>query len=77
MSLKVRSPDDSGQETELVIDGDALTEGLQYSTTWGIKSLLGWLYGLQELSHRRKKGEGWRISVGAGSQDLLYKVGVG
>jgi len=39
--------------------------------------LQNWMYGLQALSHGRKKGEGWAINIGAGSQDLLYKVRLG
>lgn len=48
--------------------------GLQYGDTAGIKPLREWLYGLQEFSHGRKEGEGWSVSVGSGSQDLIYKV---
>ena len=30
--------------------------------------------GLQERSHGRKSGEGWRLTIGNGSQDLIFKV---
>ncbi|KAJ2917353.1 hypothetical protein MD484_g3074, partial [Candolleomyces efflorescens] len=39
-----------------------------------MKPLLDWLFGLQEYFHGRKRDEGWRISVGSGSQDLIYKA---
>jgi tryptophan aminotransferase len=40
-----------------------------------LKKLTDWLYGLQEFNHGRKKSDDWRVSVGTGSQDLLFKVG--
>jgi len=76
-SFTARSPTDPSQETTTTIDGVDLAQSLQYGPTDGYKGLLEWLYGLQEKAHGRKKGEGWRISVGSGSQDLIYKVGVG
>ena len=47
---------------------------LQYSASKGIPGLLEWLIGLQEYSHDRKRGEGWDLTFGAGSSDLIYKV---
>jgi len=37
-----------------------------------MKQLLDWVRGLQEYNHGRRKG---RVSVGSGSQDLLYNLG--
>lgn len=74
LSFKARSPTNPDEEMDLVVDGDELKQGLQYSDTAGNKPLLDWLFGLQERFHGRKGGEGWRISVGSGSQDLIYKV---
>lgn len=74
LSLSVRSPTDPAQETFLEIKGDRLAEALQYSATRGIPSLQKWIFGLQERYHKRKDGEGWSVTVGTGSQDLLYKV---
>lgn len=74
LSFNARSPSDPDSETTLTIDGAELTQGLQYGDTTGLKGLLDWLHGLQELSHGRKREEGWRIAMGAGSQDLIYKV---
>ncbi|KIJ51492.1 hypothetical protein M422DRAFT_224146 [Sphaerobolus stellatus SS14] len=73
-SFTARSPTDPSSETSCTIDGQELASALQYSATSGIPQLLEWLTGLQTTFHGRKKGEGWRISVGAGSQDLLYKA---
>ena len=62
-------------DVQVTIDSDDLATGLQYTDTAGIPGLLNWLGGLQENMHGRKpSGEGWRISVGAGSQDLIFKV---
>lgn len=58
----------------MTIDGVDLAQSLQYGPTDGNQELREWLYGLQEKAHGRKRGEGWRISVGSGSQDLIYKV---
>ena len=62
-------------ESTLTLSDKELAEGLQYGDTAGLKQLLDWVHTLQEFSHGRGKGEGWRVSVGSGSQDLLYKVG--
>ncbi|TFY73548.1 hypothetical protein EWM64_g10464 [Hericium alpestre] len=74
LQFTARSPNDPDEETTLVITGNAIREGLQYCPTDGIPSLLKWVYGLQEREHRRRQGEGWRISVGTGSQDAISKV---
>jgi tryptophan aminotransferase len=74
LSFNARSPTHPDEESTLTIDGTELEQGLQYGDTAGLKSLLDWIQGLQELNHGRKKDEGWRISIGSGSQDLIYKV---
>lgn len=74
LSFTARSPDDPAKEDSYTISGAALSQGLQYSDTSGLPQLIDWLTGLQEVSHGRKKGEGWRLSVGSGSQDVIYKA---
>ncbi|KAG8978528.1 hypothetical protein FRB90_008407, partial [Tulasnella sp. 427] len=75
ISVTVRSPFDPTQETTLPIQGEALAESLQYTATKGIPSLLNWVDDLQKIYHNRHStSEGWGISVGTGSQDLLYKA---
>lgn len=74
MSFTTRSPSAPSQDIELSLTNDELAIGLQYGLTAGLDDLITWVYGLQELAHGRKKGEGWRTSIGAGSQDLIYKV---
>lgn len=76
VQITARSPTDPQKELTTDITGAALAEGLQYGPTAGLPSMIEWIYGLQEREHGRKKGEGWRVSVGAGSQDVLHKVGV-
>ena len=75
IQLKARSPTNPDEEIVTEVSGEALAEGLQYGPTAGIPSLIDWVYGLQEHEHGRKKGEGWRVSIGSGSQDVIYKVG--
>ncbi|EGG09938.1 uncharacterized protein MELLADRAFT_103845 [Melampsora larici-populina 98AG31] len=60
----------------LTIANQDLDEALQYGPTSGINSFVSWITGLQQLSHRRgnAKEEGWRTSIGSGSQELMYKM---
>lgn len=74
VSFTARSPDDPAKEDSYIISGAALSQALQYSDTAGLPQLIDWLTGLQEVSHGRKKGEGWQLSIGSGSQDVIYKV---
>lgn len=69
----MRSPD--GTSTENVeVPAAHLAAGLQYGSIAGYEPFVEWIEGFQAYAHRRHKGEGWRVSVGSGSQDLLYKV---
>lgn len=72
VSLKPIIPGDKAEV--LTIDGDHLTEALQYSATAGLPQLCKWIEELQTKVHKRAKDETWRISVGSGSQDLIAKV---
>ncbi|GAA5985202.1 hypothetical protein JCM5350_004271 [Sporobolomyces pararoseus] len=75
VSLKPLIPGDKVEE--LIVESDALTEGLQYGPTNGLTGLVEWLESLQEFKHSRsKQGDGgnWRVSVGSGSQDLINKA---
>jgi tryptophan aminotransferase len=67
--------DKSNPRTDnLVIEGEDLDAALQYGTTDGMKELRDWLTTLVKTAHERSDDEGWRVSVGPGSQDLLYKT---
>ncbi|EAU83192.1 hypothetical protein CC1G_07874 [Coprinopsis cinerea okayama7 len=74
LSFTARSPTNPTEEVALKVEDEDLKQGLQYGDTAGMKKLLDWLFGLQEIHHGRKRDEGWRISVGSGSQDLIYKA---
>ncbi|KAF8895972.1 PLP-dependent transferase [Infundibulicybe gibba] len=74
LSFSARSPTNPTEETSLKIEGSDLAAGLQYGDTAGLKKLRDWFYGLQEFSHGRKRNEGWGISIGTGSQDLIFKA---
>lgn len=74
LSFSTRDPTDLSKEVHLNLTEDELAVGLQYGPTAGFDGLVEWVYGLQEAAHGRKKGEGWCASIGAGSQDLLYKA---
>ncbi|THH31490.1 hypothetical protein EUX98_g2696 [Antrodiella citrinella] len=76
VTLTSHSPTDPEKRTLITteISGKELAEGLQYGPTAGLPSLVGWVYGLQEKVHGRKKGEGWGVTIGGGSQDVIYKA---
>jgi tryptophan aminotransferase len=74
LSFTTRDPNDPSKEIPLSLTDSELATGLQYGATAGFDGLIAWVYGLQELAHGRKGGEGWTPSIGAGSQDLIYKV---
>ncbi|TCD61660.1 hypothetical protein EIP91_008108 [Steccherinum ochraceum] len=74
LSFTAQDPVDPSKEIPIQLTPEELAVGLQYSPTIGIPELTDWLYQLQEASHGRKRGEGWTLSVGNGSQDLIYKA---
>lgn len=61
-------------EETITMSPQAVAAGLQYGPTAGYPPMLEWAVGLQEKEHGRKQGEGWRVTMGVGSQDLIYKV---
>ncbi|KAF9446159.1 PLP-dependent transferase [Macrolepiota fuliginosa MF-IS2] len=76
LSFSARSPTSSSltEEQSFTLSPEEMAIGLQYGATAGIPPLREWIYGLQEKNHGRKKGEGWSVFVGSGSQDLIYKA---
>lgn len=74
LSFNITSPTDPSQEQSISLSGKDLSAGLQYGPTGGLPRLMKWFIGLQTLSHGRKSGEGWSLSMGSGSQDLIYKA---
>ncbi|KAG6898958.1 hypothetical protein C0993_002328, partial [Termitomyces sp. T159_Od127] len=73
-SFTAESPIEGEADVKVKFEDTELAHGLQYGTTAGYEKLWDWLFGLQEFSHGRKKTEDWSISVGSGSQDLIYKA---
>ncbi|KAF7789602.1 hypothetical protein EIP86_000548 [Pleurotus ostreatoroseus] len=74
LKFTFRDPSDPESELPVELTPAELQEGLQYGPTTGVPALVDWLYGLQEKAHGRSKNEGWQLSVGNGSQDLIYKA---
>jgi len=74
LSFTAQDPNDPAKDIPIQLTPEELELGLQYSATAGIPQLVDWLYELQEVVHGRKQGEGWKLSVGNGSQDLIYKA---
>ncbi|KAI3602371.1 hypothetical protein WG66_011330 [Moniliophthora roreri] len=74
-SFTAKDPHQVGEEVSADITGRLLSTGLQYGTTPGVHELITWFEGLQERVHGRKAtGEGWRISIGCGSRELVSKA---
>ncbi|KIK63939.1 hypothetical protein GYMLUDRAFT_40149 [Collybiopsis luxurians FD-317 M1] len=82
LTFTAKDPASSTSERVITIPQSQLAVGLQYTDTAGIPDLIKWVIGLQEKVHGRKHGrsgvhegtEGWRVSIGSGSQDLIYKA---
>lgn len=78
ISFSARSPSTGfgpdASETTLTMSPESVAAGLQYGATAGYAPMLEWTAALQEREHGRKEGEGWRVTMGVGSQDLIYKV---
>ncbi|GBE87948.1 Aminotransferase tdiD [Sparassis crispa] len=74
VQLRARMPEDPAQVRTTEISGQQLAEALQYGPTAGTPALTRWIFGLQEREHGRCQREGWRISVGTGSQDVIFKA---
>ena len=73
LHLTLRDPI-SNEEVPVALTEAELVRSLQYSASKGIPELLDWLVGLQEYSHGRRRGEGWDLTFGTGSSDLIYKA---
>lgn len=72
--MSVRSPAPPFTESTIAIDGNRIDEALQYGQTIGHPDLVEFLTEMQTELHGRPRNPSWRVSVGAGSQDLLYKA---
>lgn len=62
---------------QVVIDGEDLDIALQYGPSAGLGKLRHLMEDLQsQIHHRETKqgGDGWAVSFGSGTQDLMYKV---
>jgi len=75
-SFSVRSPNSwlDSEETKIDIRNTELVESLQYAPTSGIPALRKSIEDLMTQVHGRSAGEGWRVSLVSGSQDLLYRA---
>lgn len=75
MSWTSRDPHNPEKIETLTMDEDLLKLGLNYSETPGLLQMRQFLEEMQEDEHGRlKEEEGWRVTVGPGSQDLISKV---
>lgn len=75
LSFTMTDPSHSSQSIPVSLTGANLATGLQYGPTAGLPRLVEWFVGLQEHVHGRKPSEAWSLTIGNGSQDMIYKVG--
>ena len=75
LSFTFRDPADPESQLPVQLSQHELELALQYGPTAGVPELIDWVYDLQAMAHGRKRGEGWSVNIGNGSQDLIYKVG--
>ncbi|KAN0092921.1 Pyridoxal phosphate-dependent transferase [Tylopilus felleus] len=73
-SFSITDPSHSSQSIPVTLTGKDLAAGLQYGPTAGLPRLNEWFVGLQERMHGRTSSEGWRLTIGNGSQDVIYKA---
>ncbi|KAJ7067414.1 PLP-dependent transferase [Mycena amicta] len=77
-SFTARAPPDAGQsrneDVSVSLSSSDLAAALQYGPTNGFPALVDWFYELQRVVHGRERGEGWSLSIGTGSQDLVNKA---
>ncbi|KAI9574053.1 TdiD protein [Boletus coccyginus] len=73
-SFTITDPSHFSQSIPVSLTGADLTAGLQYGPTAGLPRLNEWFVGLQERAHGRKPLEGWRLTIGNGSQDVIFKA---
>lgn len=65
----------SASDTNIItLEGEQIGEALQYGTTSGQLGLIDLLTRFQCELHGRQKDPSWKISIGAGSADLLYQA---
>ncbi|KAF9020567.1 TdiD protein [Hymenopellis radicata] len=74
MTVKSPSPLSDPTLTDIELGGDDLSTALQYSMTSGLPALVEWVTELAAQVHGITPGDGARVSMGSGSQDLLYKA---
>jgi tryptophan aminotransferase len=75
LSFTSQDPEDHTKTIDHSLDPSLLADGLQYGPTNGLPRFIKWVTSLQEREHGRSgAGEGWRVSVGTGSMDMINKA---
>ncbi|KAJ7663242.1 pyridoxal phosphate-dependent transferase [Mycena polygramma] len=68
------APTDGADPFTITLENDELNEALQYGQTAGVGRLITWIEEFQTHVHKRVLDESWSVTIGAGSQDLMYKA---
>ncbi|KAJ7104362.1 pyridoxal phosphate-dependent transferase [Mycena belliarum] len=69
-------PESKGNDDpfNVTLEGAVLAEALQYGATAGVPRFIDWLENFQAHVHKRVRDDTWSVTVGSGSQDLMYKA---
>ncbi|KAJ7745551.1 pyridoxal phosphate-dependent transferase [Mycena maculata] len=68
------APTGDDDHFNVTLECDELDEALQYGMTAGVTRFVEWLEAFQTHVHKRGPDGTWSVTVGAGSQDLMYKA---
>ncbi|KAH7102888.1 TdiD protein [Auriculariales sp. MPI-PUGE-AT-0066] len=75
ISFNARNPLKDGKEESFNLTQEEVAVALQYNMIAGVPELVAWLADFQAHEHKRAKDSAvWRLSVGAGGQDMIYKA---
>ncbi|KAF7290680.1 Aminotran-1-2 domain-containing protein [Mycena indigotica] len=75
VGIPLRTTEDSSDPLTITLEGEQLTSGLQYGLTPGAPNFVKWLEEFQTFVHKRAPNlTSWSVTVGSGSQDLMYKA---
>lgn len=73
LSVDILSPE-GGEDTQITLTEAELHAALQYGITRGMPALVELLTDLQKHLHGGEDDGTWRLSIGPGTQDYLFKM---
>ncbi|KAJ7676697.1 pyridoxal phosphate-dependent transferase [Mycena polygramma] len=68
------APTDGADMFTITLENNEVNEAFQYGETEGMGRLITWIEEFQTHVHKRVLDKSWSVTIGAGSQDLMYKA---